>query len=857
MRTKLDRYNFEGRTLKEVDGKLLASPLSDQPDFSIFTAPMLVDPTRDLLVNMTGSSTEQDLQGDIMDIQALKSMTLVDTGLAIWMNHDYELPESLFGSLAAAPIIKSQNGVADLDITVEVEPGNPRAMQTYSYIKRGKTRLGCSIGCKVLKYEVIDDNLDPNDPMSIYFAPMRILAVKTLEWSVVGIPANQRSWVENAARGIFQRTLDPRLAPAVKSLFPRDYERIVASVEDRAQREELAAIPARPTPTRRLAWQPETKTFLLVSNKSEEPVLAADIPAVIEELSAETTMTKSADKTKGASGSSDWPLTDRDVAWDNGEATSAIENWAKGDDGKLDAAKLASVHFWKDSSADGSLIGSYKLLYCDVISGDVKAVPKGIFACAAAMQGSHGNTPDIDDADGVRAKIAGWYKKMAKEFKDPTIVPPWEKEDAGSEAVETTADATIETTAAAELADVIAPDGAELTDVTESAENVELTASAESVEPTASAEPVEPATDPMRLWMLETYNSLGKQLGFAEVGLTRADAGADASAAGDAAKPAPDAPPTKQIDTGQVGSLALQIDDLSDTLAVQTDQLLRAMNLHDNDDDDTQAAENRAAGKKNVGAAMHLLRMFRIVTTKAGARHSAEDLASIQDIHDACMALTDGAVCMKSAEAEQSSDDPDDNDDAVDGTMAAVVPFTDELKLLREALGGIKTQALEADVAKTAAQLDEVRKSLEVRKAELDQLVADAQRAKQDALKAAAYAREANDNIKQLSEMPLGRPTGQIGRRVKVTDAAVDFSEMMKLAGAQTPSERSAKSDLESALEETTVEYVKGVGKVRHWPDGVGVGVRPRLTNDQKIIMSANDITSYLEGGEATVPETE
>lgn len=925
-------------TIKDVDGKLRAQPdtAALEPDFKIFTGAMSVDPASDTIVRMVGSSTETDLQGDTMALSALSDMSRVQPGLAIWLNHDYTLPESLFGSLAASPRIIQQNGVADLQLAVDVEPDSPKAMQTLRYIQRGKVRLGCSIGCKVLKYEFIDTNADPNDIFSLLMSPMRILSVQTLEWSVVGVPANQRSWVENAAVGVFQRTLDPRLAPAVKSLFPREYERIVARIEDRDQREELAHIPARPQLVKKLSWEPNRNIFVLENSvDATENLIARDhLPSVLRQEHAEYTDTieKQAEDMleKGASGKSSWPLTDRDVAWDNGEATQAVEKWADGN-----ASKLASVHFWKDSSADGTLIGSYKLLFCDVIGGDVKAVPKGIFACAAAMQGSHGNKPDIDDQDGVRSKIAGYYRKMAKEFKDPTIVPPWEQESGKSGVADKLATAGEkqgespnasesklgEAPTEMETTPVETPQAVGATSPTPPANN-QTTASTRtaSAPPTASTQsepsttfeasaPTESATseaiapsdletrggqtsqssdsqplgekpngaleapaadapppvdkeagvtppqeslDPARASMLRSYNEIGKLLGFSEVDPTgkRKDAGGvDITG----------------VDMESVIRFAHRLDDIADINAGLTDDLLHALGQPDSDDlagapDGSAYGGDSDAGyqpfsQSSANDFSLLLRGWQLL--KAGARHSQADMKALQAIHDSVMALTDGMVC--SAQSDNHEPDNDNDNDANEpansemGTMAAaVVPLIKELGELRAVFGNINLKAFEVEVQKSVTKLAEIEQTLEARRLEAEQIAEQAKTAKLDAIKAATYADEAKQSIDKLTNMPLGRPSGQLGRRVIADPAAVQFNEMLQLA--EKPETVDAQPTLKDALAHTSKTYVKGVGECRLWPAGVGKGVRPKLTNDQKIIMSPAEISAYNEGNEALVP---
>jgi HK97 family phage prohead protease len=128
---------------------------------------------------------------------------------------------------------------------------------------------------------------------------------------------------------------------------------------------------------------------------------------------------------KGASGKTTWPLGERDAAWDNGAAHKRIEAWATKDNGDVDVAKLKSVHFYSPDGDDAEDISKYKLLFCDIESGDVKAMPRAIFACAGA-HGVEGTTGISDsDKDAIKGKIEAYYRKMAKQFDDDTITVPW------------------------------------------------------------------------------------------------------------------------------------------------------------------------------------------------------------------------------------------------------------------------------------------------------------------------------------------------------------------------------------------------------------------------------------------------
>lgn len=132
-------------------------------------------------------------------------------------------------------------------------------------------------------------------------------------------------------------------------------------------------------------------------------------------------------ETKAASGSMDLPLADRDREWDANAAVARVKEWAGGPDKEnIDWAKYRRAFFWYDSENPESF-GSYKLPFADVIDGKLMAIPRAIFAAAAALQGARGgvNIPENDVA-AVKSKIEKYYKKMQSKFNDDSIVVPWE-----------------------------------------------------------------------------------------------------------------------------------------------------------------------------------------------------------------------------------------------------------------------------------------------------------------------------------------------------------------------------------------------------------------------------------------------
>lgn len=120
-----------------------------------------------------------------------------------------------------------------------------------------------------------------------------------------------------------------------------------------------------------------------------------------------------------------FPLAERDRKWDNAAAEKRVRSWAGAED--TPNAKYRSAHMWYDASAPDKF-GSYKLLYLDIVDGQARAVPKGIFAVAGALQGAREPLKvPAADIPKLRALVEKWYAKMSKEFDDEDIVAPWKR----------------------------------------------------------------------------------------------------------------------------------------------------------------------------------------------------------------------------------------------------------------------------------------------------------------------------------------------------------------------------------------------------------------------------------------------
>ena len=113
----------------------------------------------------------------------------------------------------------------------------------------------------------------------------------------------------------------------------------------------------------------------------------------------------------------DLPLADRDRSWDGDAAEKRVRAWAKAQDEPNE--KYRDAHVWYDADSKDNFT-AYKLLIADVVDGKLVAVPRGVMAAAAVMQGSRGGV-DLprNDIDRVKSHLAKYYRKMDDE-------PPWE-----------------------------------------------------------------------------------------------------------------------------------------------------------------------------------------------------------------------------------------------------------------------------------------------------------------------------------------------------------------------------------------------------------------------------------------------
>lgn len=166
----------------------------------------------EMFLSGIASSTIKDLHGDTMLPSALIDMEkAAQNNLTIFGNHKYEVPEDVFGSVVKASL--SDSGVTDstgqpiYDLNFEklrINRRNKRAVESWRSMDDG-TKLGLSIGAKIPEGGAIRNKKT---------GALLIAHVELLETSVVGIPANPRSWIDSVSKSI-KSGPEPLLTAAV------------------------------------------------------------------------------------------------------------------------------------------------------------------------------------------------------------------------------------------------------------------------------------------------------------------------------------------------------------------------------------------------------------------------------------------------------------------------------------------------------------------------------------------------------------------------------------------------------------------------------------------------------------------
>ncbi len=106
----------------------------------------------------------------------------------------------------------------------------------------------------------------------------------------------------------------------------------------------------------------------------------------------------------------DLPLTDSDRPWNADAAKRRVRVFTNSEESPSPAYKRCFVWYDKEN---GDSFSAYKLPIADVVDDQLKAVPRGIFAAAAAVRGARGGV-DIPEEDrpGVIRHLERYFAKM-------------------------------------------------------------------------------------------------------------------------------------------------------------------------------------------------------------------------------------------------------------------------------------------------------------------------------------------------------------------------------------------------------------------------------------------------------------
>ena len=190
-----DRIIIPGEEWPEPDFVVVSQALKTVGPDSDFLKGITVA-EGDRLVICTASSTSLDLDSDRFTEEALQDMTKGFTNLTIFLNHSYVVPGDIFGQVVRCALIKRDH--LDLDMAIRVTNHNDAADKTYGMIQDG-FQLGVSVGVLVLEHDKMEEETHLG---------RTVVALKRtlpLEASVVGIPSNRRSWMQQAIKSLVQR----------------------------------------------------------------------------------------------------------------------------------------------------------------------------------------------------------------------------------------------------------------------------------------------------------------------------------------------------------------------------------------------------------------------------------------------------------------------------------------------------------------------------------------------------------------------------------------------------------------------------------------------------------------------------
>lgn len=116
----------------------------------------------------------------------------------------------------------------------------------------------------------------------------------------------------------------------------------------------------------------------------------------------------------------DLELAGEDLAWDSAAAVERLRGWASSDgSGRPEAIDWERYRraFMAVREGEEELLGGYRLPYADIVDGELRAVPRAIFAIAAVLAGGRGGV-ELEPAERAAAleQVAKYYEKLDREL---------------------------------------------------------------------------------------------------------------------------------------------------------------------------------------------------------------------------------------------------------------------------------------------------------------------------------------------------------------------------------------------------------------------------------------------------------
>jgi HK97 family phage prohead protease len=130
-------------------------------------------------------------------------------------------------------------------------------------------------------------------------------------------------------------------------------------------------------------------------------------------------------KIKSAVSYQDLPLASREREWDKTSALSRVKSFTNSEDEPSRSYRRAFLYFDAENAEN---FGAYKLPIADVINNKLTAVPRAIFAAAAALRGARGGVKiPSSDKTKIINNINRYYTKIREKFDDDSIESPFKK----------------------------------------------------------------------------------------------------------------------------------------------------------------------------------------------------------------------------------------------------------------------------------------------------------------------------------------------------------------------------------------------------------------------------------------------